>query len=345
MEAQNREELCQKSICQVLERIDLELSSEDRDEISEGSLFSKEYRPINKEGQETGRPRKIINLKKSNLYKLENCILVDAAKIDEELLEKRGLNVVPALYRYDAVEFEPKEIFRRVPIDYGRFIGIPMSGIRVKGTDKTFLEVSWDRNDEANALWDSLRKSDPFFNLVSDENEKITLMYNVDLKRAFKGSFLIESVRIMEDCTGHFKSPFDFTGLHNLMRELGNIRGINKKNYLKSSTQWLDQIDDDLSGWAYSVFQLQKTELAQWQNFLKKRLEKWMKNLQLENTRFWNHDHREGDHISYLKEALKLYRILAQMNAESSEILFGRLRDLAKDFGYVLEQLIDRLIY
>ena len=342
MEAQNREELCRKSVCQVLERMDLELSPESQDEISETTLFSKEYRPFNKEGQETDRPRKIINLKKSNLYKLENCILVDAAKIDEQLLEKRGLNVVPALYRYDAVEFEPKVIYRRVPIDHGRFIGIPMSGIQVKGTEKTFLEASWDKNDKANALWDSLRKSDPFFDLVSDENEKITPMYNVDLKRAYKGSFLIESVRIMGDCTGHFKSPFDFTGLHNLKRELGNIKGINKNNYLKSSTQWLDQIDDDLSGWAYSVFQLQKTELTQWQNFFKNRLEKMMRNLQLDNTRFWNQDHREGEHIFYLREALQLYRILAQMNAESSEILFGRLRDFAKDFGYLIEQLIDR---
>ena len=342
MEARNREELCRQSICQVIERIDLELSSEARNEISETNLFLKEYRPFNKEGQETERSRKIINLKKSNLYKLENCILVDAAKIDEELLEKRGLNVVPALYRYDAVEFEPKIIYRRLPIDYGRLIGIPMSGIQVKGTDKTYLEASWDKNDEANALWNSIRQTDSLFGLVSEENEQITLMYNVDLKRAFKGSFLIESVRIMGDCTGHFKSPFDFTGLHNLKRELGNIRGINKKNYLKSSTQWLDQIDDDLSGWAYSVFQLQKTELSEWQNFFKNRLEKVMKNLQLENTRFWNQDHREGEHISYLKEVLQLYRILAQMNAESSEILFGRLRDLAKDFGYILEQVIDR---
>ena len=343
MESGNREILTQIAVLDIMRELNLGLDSEPEDEIYDRSIFSFEYRPLDRNGCENGRRRRVFNMQKSNLLNLVKIQELDSKKIDELLLESRGLNVLPKLYQNDAPEYEPKVIFRRIPIDYGSFYSTPMNGILVEGTDETYLEVSWDKPEEPNALFSSLRESDPLFQLLPFGYEAITKFYNKKVKRALKGVFLVESIRLMEDMTGHHKNPFDFRGLHNLRRELGDIRGVNRSNYLTTDVEWLDKINDSMGGWAYSVYQIQQTELKDSQDFFKNSLEKMTRNLQLENTRLWDYERNEpGVYIQYLKEALLCYKILAEMNADASQKLFARLRDMAKDFGDLLEKVIDR---
>ena len=92
------------------------------------------------------------------------------------------------------------------------------------------------------------------------------------------GTCVVESVRIIENVIGHHRSVFDFRGLHNLRRELAEIQGVNRHNYLTTEIDWLGMVKDDLGGFAYSAFQIQKAELNKFQTFFKTSLEKMQRN-------------------------------------------------------------------
>ena len=340
----DRELQTQLALIEVMKGLDLGLESEN-DEIYEQSIFSFEYRPLDSNGCENGRRRRILNIKKSNLFNLVKKTEIDAVKIDELLLEKRGLNILPNIRRYDAPEFQPVLIYRKIPLDYGQFVSLPMAGIRADEGDETYLEVSWVKNRESSELFDYLRRCDPTFQLVPESHKELTRSYNKKLKKMFMGTCVVESVRLIENSIGHHRSIFDFRGLHHLRRELASIQGVNRHNYLTTDIDWLEMVKDDLGGFAYSTFQIQKTELNRFQAFFKNSLEKMLRNLKLENSRFWDRDRDEpGVYIAYLKEILICYRVYAEMNAETSDRLFGQLRDMAKDFGSLLEHVIDQLV-
>ena len=343
MGEKERELKTQLALIEVMKELDLGLDSEN-DEIYDQSIFSFEYRPLDSNGCENGRRRRILNIRKSNVYNLVKKTEIDAVKIDELLLEKNGLNVLPNIRKYDAPEFKPVEIYRKNPLDYGQFVSLPMAGIRADGIEETFLEVSWVKQKKSCELFDYLRRCDPTFQLVSLSNHKeLTKKYNEKLKKMFMGTCIVESVRIIENSIGHHRSVFDFRGLHNLRRELAEIKGVNRHNYLTTEIDWLGMVKDDLGGFAYSAFQIQKAELNKFQTFFKTSLEKMQRNLKLENSRFWDRERDEpGVYIAYLKEILVCYRVYAEMNAEASDRLFGQLRDMAKDFGNLLEHTIDQ---
>ena len=123
---------------------------------------------------------------------------------------------------------------------------------------------------------------------------------------------------------------------------MGTIKNITRENWLENN-DWLDKINDDLAGWAYSCYDLQKMELEKWQTHYKEALEKMTARLQLENTRLWGYERDEpGVHQYYLRKLLSNYIILAQMNQEASEVLFGKLRDLARDYAKLIEKLIKK---
>ena len=342
MRDKDREMQTQLALIEVMKELDLGLDSE-MDEIYDQSIFSYEYRPLDSNGCENGRRRRILNIRKSNVFNLVKKSEIDAAKIDELLLEKHGLNILPNLRRYDAPEFKPVLIYRKVPLDYGQFVSLPMAGIKAEGTEETYLEVSWVKNRDSCELFDYLRRSDPNFQLVSETHKELTRKYNKKLRKMFMGTCIVESVRIIENSIGHHRSVFDFRGIHHLRRELASIQGVNRHNYLNTEIDWLGMVEDDLGGFAYSAFQIQKTELNRFQTFFKTSLEKMLRNLKLENSRFWDRERDEpGVYIAYLKEILVCYRVYAEMNAEASDRLFGQLRDMAKDFGTLLETVIDQ---
>lgn len=305
----NRELHCQIALLEKLKELNLDFPLENNafdEEILQQSIFEFEYRSLNREGFQIGRKRKVFRLKKSNLFNLENGKKTSVNTVDQLLLERYGLNVIPKLHQNDAPEYEPKPIFRRIAIDWGSFYAAPMYGISVEGVDTTFLEVSWSAKDESSELFDEIRKTDPEFRLV-DENQhkKMTQEYNKRLIRAMKGNLMISAMRIMDDSTGHYRNPFDFRGFTNLRREIGSIPNVNKNNYLQSN-EWLDQIDDTLGGWAYSSYQIQKVEMEELQEFWKESLERMTSRLHLENTRLWSDE--PGVHLYYLKVALNNYR-------------------------------------
>ena len=345
MEDKDRELQTQIALIEVMKELDLGLESE-TDEIYDQSIFSYEYRPLDSNGCENGRRRRILNIRKSNVFNLVKKTEIDAVKIDELLLEKNGLNVLPNIRKYDAPEFRPVLIHRKLPLDYGKFVSLPMAGIRADGVDETYLEVSWVEKKESCELFDYIRRFDPTFQLLDSEKQKeLTKRYNKKLKKMFMGTCIVESVRIIENSIGHHRSVFDFRGLHNLRRELASIQGVNRNNYLTTEIDWLGMVQDDLGGFAYSTFQIQKTELNRFQTYFKDSLEKMLRNLKLENSRFWDRERDEpGVYIAYLKEILICYRVYAEMNAEASDRLFGQLRDMAKDFGCLLESVIDQLV-
>ena len=97
---------------------------------------------------------------------------IDAVKIDELLLEKNGLNVLPNIRKYDAPESRPVPVYRKNPLDYGQFVSLPMAGIRADGSEETYLEVSWVNQKDSCELFDYLRRCDPTFQLVSLLNHK-----------------------------------------------------------------------------------------------------------------------------------------------------------------------------
>ena len=341
---QNRVQMTKISISRIIEVLDLDLDAGYINIIEEphyAEIFSWQYQTIDESGFDTGRRRKILNIRKSNLTKLENTLEINAQKIDDLLLEKHGLNILPEIHRYDYQQYEPKPMFRNIPIDYGSLISTPMYGIRPEGTDTTYLEIKWDGGDESGTLFESLGAFDPQ-NLEGHEVE--TRNYNKRLKRALKGSFLVETTRLMDEICGSHKNVFDFRGQHNLRRELGHIKGVNRSNYLTTSIDWLSEINDSIGGWFYSVTQIQKTEWKNYRDFVKQSLENMMQNLRLEDTRYWDGRREPGVHIDYLKKALIYYRILAEQNGEASDKLFARVRDLGRDLGTLMEKIIDRYI-
>ena len=285
MRDKDRELQTQLALIEVMKELDLELDSE-IDEIYDKSIFSYEYRPLDANGCENGRRRRILNIRKSNVFNLVKKTEMDAAKIDELLLERKGLNILPKIRRYDAPEFEPVLIYRKIPLDYGQFVSLPMAGVRADGVDETYLEVSWVDKKESCELFGYLRRSDPHFQLVSFESHKeLTRKYNQKLKKMFMGTCIVESVRIIENSIGHHRSVFDFRGIHHLRHELASIKGVNRHNYLTTEIDWLGMVKDDLGGFAYSAFQIQKTELNSFQTYFKSSLEKMLRNLKLENSR------------------------------------------------------------
>ena len=341
---QNRVQMTKISISRIIEVLDLDLDAGYINIIEEphyAEIFSWQYQTIDESGFDTGRRRKILNIRKSNLTKLENTLEINAQKIDDLLLEKHGLNILPEIHRYDYQQYEPKPMFRNIPIDYGSLISTPMYGIRPEGTDTTYLEIKWDGEDESGTLFESLGAFDPQ-NLEGHEVE--TRNYNKRLKRALKGSFLVETTRLMDEICGSHKNVFDFRGQHNLRRELGHIKGVNRSNYLTTSIDWLSEINDSIGGWFYSVTQIQKTEWKNYRDFVKQSLENMMQNLRLEDSRYWDGRREPGVHIDYLKKALIYYRILAEQNGEASDKLFARVRDLGRDLGTLMEKIIDRYI-
>ena len=340
---QNHAPMIKISISRIIEGLDLDLDAGYIDITEEphyGIIFSWQYQTIDENGFDTGRRRKILNIRKSNLMKLENSLDKNAQMIDEVLLEKQGLNILPEIHRYDFQQYEPKPIFRNIPVDYGSLISTPMYGIRPEGTDTTYLEMNWKGEDESGILFESLGAFDP--RLVSEGHEIETRNYNKRLKRALKGSILVEITRLMDEICGSHKNVFDFRGHHHLRRELGHIKGVNRSNYLTTSIDWLSEIEDSIGGWYYSVTQIQKTEWKNYRDFFKNSLENMIQNLRLEDTRYWDERREPGVHIDYLKKALVYYRILAEQNGEASEKLFARVRDMGKDLGFLMEKIIDR---
>ena len=336
---QNRVRMIKISISRIIEGFNFDIDAGYIDITQEphyGEIFSWQYQTIDESGFDTGRRRKILNIRKSNLTKLENSLETNAQKIDELLLEKHGLNILPEIHRYDYQQYEPKPMFRNIPIDYGSLISTPMYGIRPEGTDTTYLEIHWNGEDESGILFESLGAFDPRVQLVSEGHEVETRSYNKRLKRALKGSFLVETTRLMDEICGSHKNVFDFRGHHNLRRELGHIKGVNRSNYLTTSIDWLSEINDSIGGWFYSVTQIQKTEWKNYREFFKQSVENMMRNLRLEDTRYWDERREPGVHIDYLKKALTYYRILAEQNGEASEKLFARVRDMGKDLGTII---------
>ena len=343
--AENRLILAEFTISGLINELNLDLEVKPEDEFFEKGIFSLEYRPLDRNGWEKNRKRKMFDIRKWNIYKLENSRVRDAVMIDKLLLERNGLNIMPNLFIADAPEYEPKPIYRRIPIDYGAHNSIPMYGIGVhaKGKYTTYIECSWVRNDDESELFDYLLVSDPVFQLIPESHEAETRHYNERLKTSLKGAFLVESVRLSDSLIGFHKAPFDFKGLHNMKRELGHIRGINADNYLTSDGKWLEQIKDDLGGWAYSCFQIQKTEMIDFQEFFKNSIEKMTTNLRLDDTRFWDNERDElRSQVEYLQKALRCYKILSELNAEACEKLYSKVRDLAKDFGSLIESVVNR---
>ena len=347
MHAENRVMLAQFAILGLINELNLDLEVEPDDEYFENGIFSLEYRPLDRYGREKGRRRKIFDIQKWNIYNLENSRICDAVMIDKLLLERNGLNIMPNLFLADAPEYEPKPIYRRIPIDYGAHNSIPMYGIGVLASGKytTYSEASWVRNEDQSELFDYLRESDPLYQLIPESHEAETREYNRRLKTSLKGAFLVESIRLSDSLIGFHKAPFDFRGFHNMKRELGHIRGLNRDNYLTSDVKWLEEIKDDIGGWAYSCFQIQKTEMVDFQEFFKNRIEKMTTNLRLDDTKFWDNEREElRSQVEYLQKALRCYKILSELNAEACEKLYSKVRDLAKDFGSVIESVINRLI-
>ena len=341
MNFSKREALTQLALSGLIRELDLELSLDPEEDIDENTIFDLEYRPLDRNGREKSCRRKIFNMRKCNLQKLE--LVIDAAMVDKLLLEREGLNLTPTLFLNDAPEYRPRPIYRRIPIDYGAFKSTPMYGIGVndEGHMTTYIEVSWKREDESNPLFNSIRRSDPFFQLVMESHQDETKIYNENLIKSLKGVFLVETIRLSNSLIGVHKSCFDFRGLHNLKRELGHIEGVNVENYLTTNSKWLGKINDDLGGWAYSCHQIQKTELHEFQTFFKERLEKMTKNLKLEDSRFWSDEKEDlGTQIEYLKQVLFCYRILAELNANASQKLYARLRDMSADFGSLMQDVV-----
>ena len=335
--------LTQASLMEIYRGLNVEIAVDEYNSVFGTPLFELSYVPLTQNGFE-GRRRIVFNVKKCNLHKLENSVNVDARTIDQLLLEQFGLNVLPALYQNDAPFYEPKVIYRNIPIDYGSLFGFQMSGIKAENGQTTYHEISWTRNDEQSVLFDHIRESDPTFQLVPSDHESLTKTYNVKLKRAMRGVILVESIRLMENMTGFYKSPFDFTGRYNMTRELGQISGVNTDNYLSSSS-WLDNINDTLGGWAYSCFQNQKQELEEFQDWQKLSLEKMEKKLKLHETRLWRDADAESSHVEHLQNALNCYKLYAEFNKDCTEKLYAKLRDMAKDCGHLLEKIIDRYFY
>ena len=338
-----REALTQLALSSIIRELDLELSLDPEEELDENSIFDIEYRPLDSFGREKSRRRKLFDMRKCNLQKLE--LVQDAAIVDKLLLERDGLNLTPTLFLNDAPEYRPKPIYRRIPIDYGAHKSTPMYGIGVhaEGQMTTYIEQSWEQKDEFSVLFDSIRRVDPYFQLVPENHEEETKIYNKNLLKALKGVFLVETIRLSKSLIGVHKSCFDFRGLHNLKAELGHIKGLTVDNFLTSNQKWLDDINDSLGGWAYSLHQLQKTELFDFQNFFKERLEQMAKNLRLEDSRFWSEEKEDlGTQVEYLKQILFCYRILAELNANASQKLYARLRDMSADFGSLMEKCIQK---
>ena len=345
MNLKKRELLAQVALSGIIRELDLDLNVDPENENDENSIFYLEFRPLDRNGFEKSNRRKMFNLKKSNLIKLENSGVIDAVMIDKFLLEHRGLNLTPTLFLNDAPEYEPKLIFRKIPIDYGAHKSTPMYGIgaNVGGKNTTYLEESWKSKKEASLLFDSIRQVDPHFEMIHEDHVNETELYNSKLKNSLKGVFLVESVRLIDSIIGLHKTPFDFSGPYNLKLELAHIKGVDKTNYLTAPVNWLGEIRDNLGGWAYSVHQIQKAELKDFQDSFKEQLETMEKNLRLQDSRFWSHDKDDvGTQVEYLKELLFCYKLLAELNADASEKLFARLRDMASDFGSLMEQVIDK---
>lgn len=345
MKIEKRELLAQIAFSGIIRELNLDLNVDPENENDENSIFDLEFKPLDRNGFEKSSRRKILDLKKTNLTNLESSGIIDAAHIDKFILEHRGLNLTPTLFLDDAPEYAPKLIFRKIPIDYGAHKSTPMYGIgaSVEGKNTTYLEVSWERKDESSQLFDSIRQVDPMFQLIPDGHEIETKKYNLKLKNALKGVFLVESVRLIDSIIGLHKTPFDFTGPYNLRLELAHIKEVNSKNYLTTSLDWLSKIRDNLGGWAYSVHQIQKAELKDFQDSFKDQLESMEQNLKLQDSRFWSHDKDDVEtQVEYLKKLLFSYKLLAELNAEASEKLFARLRDMACDFGSLMEQIIDK---
>lgn len=345
MNLKKRELFAQIALSGIIRELDLDLNVDPENENDENTIFDIEFRPLDRNGFEKSNRRKILNLNKSNLVKLESSGIIDAAMIDKFLLEHRGLNLTPTLFLNDAPEYEPKLIFRKIPIDYGAHKSTPMYGIgaNVGGKNTTYLEASWERKEKSSALFDSIRQVDPHFQLVPESHVNETELYNSKLKNSLKGVFLVESIRLIDNIIGLHKTPFDFSGPYNLKLELGHIKEVDKTNYLTATVNWLGEIRDNLGGWAYSVHQIQKAELKDFQDSFKEQLEVMEKNLKLQDSRFWSHDKDDIEtQVEYLKQLLFCYKLLAELNADASEKVFARLRDMASDFGSLMEQVIDK---
>ena len=343
MNFEKREALTQLALSNIIRELDLELSLDPEEDLDENSIFDIEYRPLDCFGREKSCRRKIFDMRKCNLQKLE--LIRDAAIVDKFLLEREGLNLTPTLFLNDAPEYRPKPIYRKIPIDYGAYKSTPMYGIGVcaEGQMTTYIEEPWERKDESSAIFDSIRRVDPYFQLVPENHEEETKVYNKNLMKSLYGVFLVETIRLSNSLIGVHKSCFDFRGLHNLKHELGHLRGMTKENYLNSNPKWLDEVNDTLGGWAYSLHQLQKTELYDFQNFFKERLEQMAKNLRLEDSRFWIEEKEDqGTQVEYLKQILFCYRILAELNADASQKIYARLRDMSADFGSLLQKVIQK---
>ena len=335
--------LTQASLMELYRGLNVEIAVDEYNAVFGTPLFELSYVPLTENGFE-GRRRIVFNVKKCNLHKLENSVELDARTIDQRLLEKFGLNVLPALFQNDGPFYEPKVIYRNIPIDYGALFGFQMSGIKTENGETTYHEISWERKDDESVLFDHIRESDPTFQLVPSDHESLTKIYNSKLQRTLKGVILIESIRLMENMTGFYKSPFDFSGAHNMARELGHISEVDTKNYLRSNT-WLDEINDTMGGWAYSCFQNQKQELEKFQDWQKHSLEKMEQKLKLHETRLWRDADAESSHVEHLQNALNCYKLYAEFNRDCSEKLFAKLRDMAKDCGQLHEKIIDRYFF
>ena len=103
MNFSKREALTQLALSGLIRELDLELSLDPEEDIDENTIFDLEYRPLDRNGREKSCRRKIFNMRKCNLQKLE--LVIDAAMVDKLLLEREGLNLTPTLFLNDAPEY------------------------------------------------------------------------------------------------------------------------------------------------------------------------------------------------------------------------------------------------
>ena len=336
---ENRVAFTQATLLDLFKGLDVEIYRDQYDSVFGTPFFELSYVKLTKDG--FGETRRLVfNVKKANVYKIENAKKIDARQIDQFLLERCGLNVLPVRFQ-DSIDYEPKILYRHIAIDYGALYAFQMSGILTECGMTTYHEMSWKRNDEESSLFDHIRLTDPEFQLVPQNHVEVTACYNRKLKKAMKGVILVESIRLSEDILGFYKNPFDFRGLHTMQRELGHISGVNSSNYLESN-HWLEQINDSMSGWAYSCFQNQKWELENFQNWNKRSLEKMELKLKIHETRLWREIGEESSHVEHLQNALNCYKIYAEFNRRASEQLYGKVRDMAKDLALLHEKIIER---
>lgn len=283
-------------------------------------LIETRYHTFDVEGNENEEWETAYDTTKSNLSNLTigNNHGATALKVEESLLKRFGISV-----EYSASPARAQILSRNNPLPWEHFRMIGFEAVKVPGVDKTFLQDQAEPTNVAQHIRD-------------------TETYNSLVKHAFRTNILVETIGLMNEIMGFFKSPIEGRINPNfecVKRQIGPNDSLTSEKLAKL----IRKIDCDLIKWSDSIIDENGTELFRFINWLFETAATFQRDLRLDEPRFWKDE--IGEPTQYTRNLwtyTEMIRLGAAVQSKALKATWGHLRRTTSDLAHVVQTTINK---